>query len=156
MTLNKAYDFFKSLISETSKKSEIKIYKEFTVILNNLENRGFSKEELEKIETKLNSLNLESNPKNKKKYFNKVLNEFKSFLKKTFSLVSKNYYTNLYITLGASFGIISGIIIGERFEKSLGIALGIGVGMLMGLFIGWSRDAKALKEGRVIELNNIL
>ncbi len=151
MTLNKAYDFFKSLLSETSKKSDIKIYRDFTVILNNLRNRDFSKEELEKIETKLNSLNLESNPENKKKYFKKVLNEFQSFLNKTFSLVSKNYYTNLYISLGAGFGIISGIIIGERFEKSLGIALGIGIGMLIGSFIGRSKDAKALGEGRVIK-----
>ncbi len=151
MTLHKAYDFFKSLIPETSKTSEIKIYKDFTSILNNLENRVFSKEELETIEAKLNSLNLDSNPQNKTKYFNKVLNEFKSFLNKTFHLVSKNYYTNLYISLGAGFGTISGIIIGERFEKSLGIALGIGIGMLIGTFLGRSRDAKALGEGRVIE-----
>ena len=150
MTLNKANNFFKSLISETSEKSEITIYKEFTYILKKLENRGFSEEELETIGTKLNSLNLESNPEKKVKYFKNTLNEFKRFLTKTFSLVSKNYYTNLYISLGAGFGAISGIIIGERFEKSLGIALGIGVGMLIGLFIGKSKDAKALNEGRVI------
>ncbi|MCM4170539.1 hypothetical protein DHD32_03525 [Arenibacter sp. TNZ] len=151
MTLNKASNFFKSLIYETNNKSEIKIYNDFTLILSNLENRDFSKEELEIIEMKLNSLNLKSNPQNKRKFFSKTLNEFKRFLNKTFSLVSKNYYTNLYITLGASFGIISGIIIGERFEKSLGIALGIGVGMIIGLFIGKSKDAKALNEGRVIK-----
>ncbi len=150
MTLNKAFYFFKSLLSETSKKSEIKIYKDFTSILNNLENRDFSKDELETIEIKLNSLNLESNPQNKTKYFKKVLNEFKSFLNKAFSLVSKNYYTNLYISLGAGFGIISGIIIGERFEKSLGIALGIGIGILIGSLIGRSKDAKAFNEDRVL------
>jgi ElaB/YqjD/DUF883 family membrane-anchored ribosome-binding protein len=151
MTLNKAYYFFKVLISETSKKSEINIYKDFTSILNSLENREFSKEKLEIIEAKLNSLNLKSNPQNRKKYFKKALIEFKGFLNKTFSLVSKNYYTNLYIALGAGFGVISGIVIGERFEKSLGIALGIGIGMLIGSFIGKSKDTKALSEGRVLQ-----
>jgi hypothetical protein len=47
MTLNEAYKFFESLQSETSKKSEINIYKDFTNILNSLENRRFSKEKLE-------------------------------------------------------------------------------------------------------------
>lgn len=150
MTLNKAYYFFKVLISETSKKSEINIYKDFTSILNSLENREFSKEELDTIEVKLTSLNLKSNAQNRKKFFKKVLKEFKAFLNKTFSLVSKNYYTNLNISLGAGFGIILGIIVGERFEKSLGIALGIGVGMLIGAFIGRLKDAKALSEGRVL------
>ena len=151
MTLNRANDFLKSLISETTKESELKIYKDFGVILNNLEKRDFSKEELDTIETKLSSFNIELKPPNKNKDIKKVLNDFKRFLHKTFSLVLKNYYTNLYITLGASIGIISGIIIGERFEKSLGIALGIGIGMLLGAFIGRSKDAKAFSEGRVIE-----
>ncbi len=151
MTLIKAYNFFESLLSETTKKSEIKIYKEFTVILKHLRTRDFSKEELETIEAKLNRLNLESNSQNRKVYFKKVLSEFKSFLNKTFSIVSKNYYTNLYISLGAGFGTISGIIIGERFEKSLGISLGIGIGMLIGAFIGRLKDSKASREGRVIQ-----
>ncbi|WP_456437719.1 hypothetical protein [Psychroserpens sp.] len=151
MTLAKANNIFNSLISVTNEKSEIKIYKDFILILNNLEKKDFSEVELETIETKLSSLNLDSKLQDKKRYFKKALNEFKSFLSKTFSLVSKNYYTNLYISLGAGFGTISGIIIGERFGKSLGIALGISVGMLLGTLIGRSRDAKALDEERVIQ-----
>ncbi|MBV1923834.1 MAG: hypothetical protein KUG68_07405 [Flavobacteriaceae bacterium] len=133
MTIQETYNRIEHLKAGSYSKSDIKIYEEFLIILKNLKNRDFLKEETEALEAKLSSLNLESNSQNSKKHYKKALDEFKSFLNKTFSLVTKNYYTNLYLSLGAGLGVISGIIIGERFEKSLGIALGIGVGMLIGL-----------------------
>jgi len=150
MTLNNASNFFESLVSETSNKSEIKVYQEFLLILTRMKLRAFSTDEIKSIETELDSLNLESNPENRKKYFKKILKGFKIYLKEKHSLVSAGHYANLYISLGASFGIVFGIIIGERTEKSLGIALGISLGMLIGLTIGRNMDSQAKAAGKML------
>ena len=150
MTLQETSNFIESLKKDTSEKSEKKVYEELLYILSRLKIREFSQGEINSIETELNTLNLKSNPENRTKHFKKSLSKFKKYLKGTFSLTSKGYYTNMGITLGSGFGVVAGIIIGERFEKSLGIALGIGIGMLIGLFVGRSMDAKAKSENRML------
>jgi hypothetical protein len=150
MIIQETYNFIESLKIDTTEKSEINIYKELLHILSRLQTREFSKDEINSIETELDSLNLQSNPDNRKKDYKKALSKFQKYLKDTFSLTSKGYYTKLGVQLGSSFGIFAGIIIGERFEKSLGIALGIGIGMLIGLFVGQSLDAKAKIENKIL------
>ena len=150
MTLQEAYNFFESLKTETAKKSEIKVYEKLLHILSELKIRDFSKDKIQSIEAELDSLNLKSNPENRKKYFKKALSKFEKYLKDTFSLTTKGYYTNIGITLGSSFGITLGIIIGERFEKSLGIALGISIGMLIGIFVGSHMDSQAKTTGKML------
>jgi len=150
MTLKETSNFIESLKKDTTNNSEIKVYKELLYILYRLKIREFSKEEINSIETELEGFNLKSDPENKKAYFKKALNKFKKYLKDTFSLTSKGYYTNMGITLGSGFGVVAGIIIGERFEKSLGISVGISIGMLIGLFVGRSMDAKAKNENRML------
>ena len=150
MTLQEACDFFESITTETTKKSEIKIYKNFLYILAQLKNREFSQDEIQSIEAELDRLNLESNPENKIKYYKKVLSKFEKYLKDTFSLTSKGYYTSIGVSMGAAFGVVAGVVFGERFEKSLGLALGISIGMFIGIIIGRSMDAKAKSEGRMI------
>jgi len=150
MTLQEAYNFFESLKNETTKKYEIKVYKKFLYTLTELKNREFSKDEIQSIETELDSLNLESNPENRKKYFKKALSKFEKYLKDTFSLTSKGYYTNLYGGLGLSFGLLFGVVFLSSWERSLGISMGLIFGMLIGSTIGRSMDAKAISEGRVL------
>jgi len=150
MTLQEAINFFESLKIETTKKSEIKIYEKFIHILTELQSREFSKDEIQSLETELNSLNLDSNPENRIKYIKKTLSKFEKYLKNTFSLTSKGYYTNIGLGLGTSFGILFGIVFLSGFERSLGIALGLSIGMLIGLIIGRSMDTKAISEGRVL------
>ena len=72
MTLQAAYNFFESIKTETTKKSEIKVYEKFLHILSGLKIREFSENEIQSIETELESLNLKSNPENRKKYFKKA------------------------------------------------------------------------------------
>ena len=150
MTLDEACSFFESLHTETTKKSEIKIYEKFLHILTELKIRGLSKDEIHSIEAELDRLNLESNPQNRKKYFNKALRSFEKYLKDTFFLTSKNYYTKLYGGLGVSFGILFGVVFLSSWERSLGISLGMIAGMFIGSIIGRSLDAKATSEGRVL------
>ncbi len=150
MTIQETYNFIESLKIDTTEKYKIKVYEELLHILSRLKIREFSKNEINSIETELDNLNLESNPENRKKHFNKLLKEFKDYLKEKYALIPAGYYTNICVTSGAAFGSVAGIIIGERFETSLGIALGIGIGMLIGVFIGRSMDAKAKIENRVL------
>jgi len=150
MTLQAAYNLFESLKNETTKKSEIKIYKKFLYTLTELKNREFSKDEMQSIETELDSLDLESNPENRKKYFKKVLSKFEKYLKDTFSLTPKGYYTNLGIGLGSSFGILFGVVFLSSWERSLGIAMGLIFGSTIGMLIGRSMDAKAKSENRIL------
>ena len=150
MTLKNAFNFFESLVSETSKKSEIKVYQEFTQIITGIENKNLSESEIQSIETELDSLNLKSNPENRKKYFKKALSKFETYLKDTFSLTSKGYYTKLYGALGLSFGLLFGVAILSNLERSLGISLGLIGGMVVGSILGRSKDAKAVAEGSVL------
>ncbi len=150
MTIQEAYKLFESLKTETTKKYEIRIYEKFLHILSELKLRAFSKDEIQSIEKELDSIDLESNPENRKKHFKRALKGFKIYLKEKYSLVSAGHYTNLYVSLGASFGIVLGIIIGERTEKSLGIALGISIGMVVGSLIGRKMDAQAKAAGNIL------
>lgn len=150
MTIKKALDFFESLKNEASKKREIKVYSKFLHILNELESREFSTDELQSIESELERLELKSYPKNRNRYFKKALHNFETYLKDSFSLTRKGHYTNLYGGLGMSFGVLFGVVVLSSFEQSLGISLGLIFGMLVGATIGRNFDSKALQEGRTL------
>ncbi|MGL1888722.1 MAG: hypothetical protein OCD76_19570 [Reichenbachiella sp.] len=150
MTLQEAYNTFESLNAETKKKHEVKIYEKFLHILSQLKTRAFSQVETQSIEKELDILAINSRPKNRKKYFKNTLTKFEKFLKDTFSLTTKGYYTKMGIGLGSSFGILFGVVFLSSFERSLGISLGLIVGMSIGLTIGRNMDSIAVSEGRVI------
>lgn len=143
MKLNIASDLFKSLMTETNKKSEIKVYENFIGILSDLKNRDLSEEQLESMEEQLDFLNLESNPENKRKYYNRKLNEFKKYLKESLSLISEGYYTGIGIALGVAFGAAFGTV--------FGLSVGIAFGMMLGLAIGAVKDSEAKKQNRVLQ-----
>jgi len=150
MLLQDAIHFFKRVTTETTKKSELKVYERFIQLLSTLTDRAFSPEEIQSIETKLESLNLESNPKNAQTYYKKALHTFEKYLKETFSLIPKGYYTNLGIIFGTFFGLLFGVVFLFTFERSLGIALSLSFGMIIGLIIGIAMDTKAKKENRIL------
>ncbi len=150
MTIQEAYNFFESLKTETTKKSEIKVYEKFLHILNGLKNRAFSEDEIHSIETELDRLNLKSNPNNRKNYFKKSLSEFESYLKGTFSLTPAGYYTKLYGGLGLIFGLLFGVAILSNLERSLGISLGLIGGMVVGSIMGRNKEAEAKAAGKML------
>ena len=146
MTLKNALSYFESFLSETSKKSETKVYREFIHIITGLERRDLSETDIESIEKELDALNLDSNLK----ISPKALRRFKKYLKDTFSLTPKGYYTNLGIALGSSFGLLVGVIALSHFERSMGISAGISFGMLIGLMIGRTKDSQAKAAGNLL------
>jgi len=150
MTLKNAINFFESLVAETNRKSEIKVYQEFIQIITSIEKKGLSENEIRSIETELNSLNLKSNPLNRKKYFKKAINDFKKYLKDTFSLTTAGYYRTFYGGLGLVFGLLFGVAILSNLERSLGISLGLIGGMVVGSIMGRSKDAQAKAAGNIL------
>ena len=146
MTLKNALLYFERLVSETSKKSETKVYQEFIQVITALEKRNLSETEIRSIEIELDALHIYSATKN----FNKALRQFKKYLKDTFSLTPKGYYTSITVGLGSSFGIVFGIVFLSNFERSLGIALGLIAGMLIGLIIGRTMDSQAKAAGNML------
>jgi hypothetical protein len=150
MTLQDALHHFKNLESETTDTSEIQVYQKFIQLLTRLENRGFSDIEVEAIEQKLDTLDLKSTSLKSKKHFRSALRQFQNYLKDTYSLTSKRYYTNMWLGLGASFGVAFGAVFLSGLERSLGISFGISLGMVIGLIIGRNLDAQARAAGKVI------
>lgn len=150
MTLKNALDHFNRLVSESSKKSEIKVYQEFINLVAGLEEKNLTQTEIRSIETELNALDFKPTTTNKKKYFSKALKQFKKYLKDTFSLVTKGYYTNLGLALGSSFGVLIGTVFLSSLERSLGISLGISIGTLIGLLIGSNLDFQAKASGKMV------
>ena len=145
--INDATNFFENLLTQTEKKSEIKLYKNFIGILFDLKNRNLIKEQIRSIEEELELLKLNEIPLNKKKYVTRKLNEFKKYLKEEFSLISEGYYTGIGLALGTSFGIV----IGTMFKETIGVSMGLGFGMLLGLIIGKTMDLQAEKQNRVLK-----
>lgn len=150
MKLKNAIHFFESLEAETSSKSEIKVYQEFIEIITSLETKNLSENEILSIETELDSLNLRSNPLRRKKYFKKALSDFQEYLKDTFSLTTKGYYTTFYGGLGLIFGLLFGVAIFSNLDRSLGISLGLIGGMVIGSIMGRSKDAQAKTAGKML------
>jgi hypothetical protein len=150
MTLKNAINFFENLVTETSRKSEIKVYQEFIKIITSLEKKSLSENEIQTIETELDRLNLKSNSLNRKKYFKIALSDFKKYLKDTFSLTTKGYYTTFYGGLGLVFGLLFGVAILSNLERSLGISLGLIGGMVVGSIMGRSKDSQAKTSGKML------
>jgi hypothetical protein len=150
MTLQKAINFFESLKTETTKKTEIKVYEKFLHILSQLKTTEFTKDEIQSIEEELDRLNLKSNPKDRKKFFKKALSIFEKYLKDTFSFTTEGYYTKLYGGLGLSFGLLFGVAILSNLERSLGISLGLIGGMVVGAIMGRKKETEAKAAGKML------
>ncbi|WP_452226840.1 hypothetical protein [Lacinutrix cladophorae] len=150
MTLQEAQNAFENLKTEATTKSEMKVYEKFLHILKALKDRTLAENEMHAIETELANLNIKSNPKNRKRFFNKALSKFEKYLKENFSLITKGYYTNLSVSFGLLFGVVGGVLLGQHFEKSLGISFGICMGLFIGAFIGRRKDAQAQAAGNIL------
>ncbi len=155
MNINEANDFFKSLITGTDKKSELKVYESFIAILSDLKNKDLTEKQLQSIEEKLDTLKLKANPQNRKKHFKRKYTEFTTYLKDEFSLITEGYYTGIGMVFGMMFGTSLGIVFGTSFEAgtgtAIGLSMGTGIGMTIGMMFGAAKDSEAKKQGRVLK-----
>jgi len=76
-----------------------------------------------------------------------------TMLEKDLKVVPKNHYTGLWMVLGmTAFGIPFGMAFGFSLGNPAFIGLGMPIGMGLGIAIGSSMDAKALQEGRQLQV----
>ncbi|NQY05065.1 MAG: hypothetical protein HRT68_02395 [Flavobacteriaceae bacterium] len=154
MTLQEATTFIKSLVNTTERKHEKKIYSDFAHMLNSLQKRDLTPEQLSSIEEKLTSLDLKANPEKRKRHIAKKFLELKTFIEKEFSWVTEKHYAQKWMVLGMSFGMSFGIAFGAAFNPSIGIGIGISLGLSLGIAFGMAlgaqKDAAAKKKGRVL------
>lgn len=146
MSILEATEFFENLLNTAKSKREKRVYKSYVEILSNLKGRDLSDGQLSEIENKLKTLDLNSNPDNKRRFFSKKLSIFKQFLKTEYSLISEGYYTAIGMSLGMCFGVAFGTVFGAS-----GTPMGLALGMLIGLAVGRYMDMAAEKENKVLK-----
>jgi hypothetical protein len=149
MKIKETLNFFLNLKNNSVEKSEIKIYDKYIGILSDLKNRDLTQNQIQSIESELETLNLNAEPDNRKKYLKQKLSEFQKFLKDKLALVSEVYYAGI----GAGTGIVLGSIFSMLFQSVLGaysLLIGINGGMILGAILGGIRDSEAKKQGRVL------
>ena len=71
------------------------------------------------------------------------LGKFKEYIKNTYKLIPKGYYTRMWLPIGVAIGTSNGLLF-----KNIGIGIALGVGI--GIVIGAGLDRKAEKENRVL------
>ena len=149
MKIKETLNFFLNLKNDSVEKSEIKVYDKFIGILSDLKNRDLTQKQIQSIESELETLKLNAESENRKKYFKQQLSEFQKFLKDKLALVSEGYYAGI----GAGTGIVLGSIFSMLFQSVLGaysLLIGIIGGMILGAILGGIRDLEAKKQGRVL------
>ena len=154
MKISETIDFFKELIGSSLSNAEMRTCLAFLKVLNNLNDREWTEEDLRKLEGKLKELELDAQTANRKKYLRKKYTALTAFLQKEFSLITQGSYTTMGMVFGMVFGQGLGMAIGVALDPKMGIALGLtmgtGMGMALGIAIGVYREAAAKKEGRVL------
>ena len=154
MNINDASELLNTLLSQTDKKSEKKVYNCFIRTLSSLKKKDLTENQSQLIQEKLSSLNLKTTPENRKKYYKQKLSEFKAFLKSEFSFTTEKHYTTLGMIYGMIFGSGIGLSIGTAINPALGTSIGLtfgaGAGMVLGMVYGARKDAEAKSQGRVI------
>ncbi|MCX2745628.1 helix-turn-helix transcriptional regulator [Mangrovivirga sp. M17] len=136
--------FLKKQLSKAHEKSEIKTFEKFIELLQRLKEKEITSEQLERIETYIQYLELEKIPSFSKEIYNQKLAKFKKYLKNKLGFVPKNYYT----TRTASFGIA--FAIGIAFQNNLDVITKIGMlsAALLLIAIGIIIDRKIKKQER--------
>jgi hypothetical protein len=154
MNLNETSELLNSLLSETDKKSERKVYSCFIRTISSLKNRDLTKDQSRLIQEKLSSLDLKATSENRKKFYKHKLSEFKTFLKNEFSFTPEKYYTEIGMVYGIMFGAGIGLSIGTAIKPTLGTSIGLSIGtalgMVFGMVYGARKDAEAKRQGKVI------
>lgn len=149
MKIIEAMHFFLNLKNDSVEESDIIIYDKYSGILSDLKNRDLTPNQIQSIEVELETLALDADSDNRKKYLTQKLTAFQNFLKDKFALVSEGYYTGI----GAGIGIVIGSVFSMLLNSVLGayaLLIGINGGIIFGVLIGGTRDAEAKKQRQVL------
>lgn len=134
-----------NLKNDSVEKSEIKVYDKYIGILSDLKNRDLTQNQIQSIESELETLNLNAESDNRKKYLKQKLSEFQKFLKDKFDLVSDGFYAGTGIVLGSIFSMLYLSVLG-----TYSLLTRIIRGLILGAVLGGIRDLEAYKQGRIL------
>lgn len=129
-------------------------YKQFELLLEELNTKGLSDEVVVLINEKVDQLNALSDSDSKlKKTVHKGQSRVIQVVAQQAKIVPQNYYRNLWLALGMSaFGIPLGVVVGTMTGNMGLLGLGLPFGMLIGIIIGSGLDKKASEEGRQLKV----
>lgn len=154
MKISELTIFFKNRKSESIKKSEQKVYKSFVEIFSDLNQKNLSEKQKQKINDKIEMLQLTSVSSEKTKKLKEKRNKLIKYLNENFSLIPRDHYTKLGmstgIALGAPIGMTVGIFSGIFLAMIYGMLFGAVLGLVIGLILGKIKDNSAEKRNRVI------
>jgi len=154
MEITDVKKYLDSLIENADKESQVKIYNRFKSVLEFVEDKPLSSEEIKQIEDKLESLNLKDDAKKKHIHVLKKYSVFTEFLKKEFGYITEGHHTQLGTGLGMSLGMSLGMCFGVPFFKQNGLVFGMLFGMIIGMLFGISYGSKKDKEA--LEAGNVM
>ncbi|MFY7670785.1 helix-turn-helix domain-containing protein [Tenacibaculum sp. MEBiC06402] len=138
--------YLKKQLSKTNVKSEIKTFKNFISILQNLKEKDLASEQIEQIENYIQYLELEKIPSFNNELFKIKLINFKKHLKSKLHFVPNNFYTKWTASFGLSFAV--SFVVQNNIDVS--IKIGVVLVALMIIVIGILMDNKTKKQERTL------
>ena len=120
----------------SNRRSKRRLYSNFIQLLESLEFKSLSSEEIRSLERKLADLLWDLNIRSSARDLRYLLSDFKSFLKEELSLTSKGYYLYMGLVYGGGLGLFIGEILLGDIDQAMGLVIGISVGAVVGELIG--------------------
>ena len=150
MTLRNAIHEFRQLRGRSNRRSKRRLYSNFIQLLESLEFKSLSFEEMRSLERKLADLLLDLNTRSSARDLRYLLSDFKSFLKEELSLTSKGYYLYMGLVYGGSLGLFIGEILLGDIDQAMGLVIGVSVGAVVGELIGSYIEKEIEASGNLI------
>ena len=133
-------------------KKYVKAYKRMENLITAINKKEIPDEFISIINEDINTLNsFSGTEKQLIKSIKKTTSKTLKFIEKRLKLVSKHYYRSVGLVMGMLFGPIFTLSFDGLGYNGLGMVLG----MVVGISVGTSLDAKAAKEGRQLDVENI-
>jgi hypothetical protein len=154
MNLDDYINSFQSFENQTESKAEKRIFQEYIKLLQGVKKKSLTKDQNAKLIKYLKSKSFENKDAHPKKYYRVELNKLIEFLKKEFSFVPINYFTNIWMLYGIMFGSGLGLTFSSAFGSgvaiALGLSMGLSLGMIIGIVYGKVKDKEAQERGLVL------
>jgi len=143
-------------INTGKNKKLIQEINEFGRLINELKKKKISAKIINLINLDITNINsFIGLDKDLLKLLRKVQYRILKLIKKELNLVTKNFYRNKWLAMGmAIFGVPFGVVLGGRTGNMAFLGLGIPIGIAIGIVIGSTKDKKAFKEGRQLDLTS--
>ena len=144
--LNGTLVYLKKQRAKTNEKSEIKTFEKFISLLQHLKEKDLSPDQMDRIETYLQYLELDKIPSFNNDLYKKKLAAFKKYLKTKLRFVPNHYYTTWTASFGLAFA--AGFLVQKNIDPTL--KLGVAALVLVGIGVGLLLDHRIKNQERTL------